>query len=255
MALITSLMATVVHQRSAMRAQQLISEMHQNVRYAMDTICRDVRAAGYGLDVSDAVLDEWVGWVMNFTSNPMVVQGTGDEPDKLLIAAAFDEPVTTLAAAAAKGANTITVADATMFNTFDRRLIYIGRTSTARITAIDGNILTISTRPSASGGLRHDFGAGSPVELVKLVRYECNDAADYPDYPYLARTDTSEYYAQNWMKVSAGHIEDLQVVQNGNAFEVSVTGVVAHPDRFYTHPTEADHLRRETLTSSIAPRN
>jgi hypothetical protein len=57
------------------------------------------------------------------------------------------------------------------------------------------------------------------------------------------------------MKVTAGYIDDFQVVRNGAGLDISITGMVAHPDRHYTHPVEGDNFRRTTLTSKVVSRN
>ena len=253
--LILSLVATVTQQRATMRAQQLVGEMHQNLRFAMDSVSRDIRTAGYGLEIDPPLLDDWVTWISGFTENPMVIEGLGGAPDQLVIVGALDNPVTTLSAPAPAGTNVIVVADASAFNTFDKSIIFIGRTSTARILGINGNALTISLHPTHNNGLRFDFPAGSPVELVKEYRYRWYNAADYPYYPFLSRQDSGADYSRQWMKVTAGYIEDFQVARNGDLLEVAITAIVAHPDRHYHHPEKDDPFRRATLASTIKPRN
>lgn len=253
--LITVLVGTVVNLRATLRAQQLIGEMHQNVRFAMDTVSRDVRTAGYGLDVYDAVLDDWVTWINGFTENPMIIEGTGDEPDELVILGALDGPATSLAAPASEGDHLITVVNPSDFNTFDKSIIYIGQTTTARILAISGNNLTISIHPKLTRGLEFDYPAGAPVERVQEIRYRWYDATDYPNYPFLSRLDMGKNYTARWMRVAAGYIDDFRVTRNGAGLDIAITGVVAHPDRRYTHPVEGDRLRRETLVSKVVTRN
>jgi prepilin-type N-terminal cleavage/methylation domain-containing protein len=257
------------YQHRAREANVSITEMNQNVRTVIDALSRELRMAGYGLGIYTDDLPVWVDFAKDsseaftipFTSNPLIVDGAAGAPDMILVAGAFDPPVTTLLAAAAEGATTLSVPPSSMsnFNTSDEKLIYIGRMETARIISTFGNTLTISTHPTASRGLLRSHEAGEPIEQVKVVSYEWVDenAFTYPREPHMIRFDSSkDWITENWQRILASHIEDIQYVDNGdNTLTITVTGRSSKESPFFRDRIEGDRYRRVTLSSTIMLRN
>ena len=136
------------------RDHKLVREMQQNVRFAVDAVCRDLRMAGYGLNIRRSEMDNWLSWEANFTENPLIQDGAGTNwSDIISIAAAFDSDLAYTANAVSSGVTTITVKDGKGFK-FEKnqhRLIFIGRLETARVISRAGDTLTISTHATVSG--------------------------------------------------------------------------------------------------------
>jgi prepilin-type N-terminal cleavage/methylation domain-containing protein len=257
--LMAAIFSGFIFQRRAFEAQQQVNEMQQNVRSATDMLSRDVRMAGYGLKVPSSKLSLWVDWVPGMTENPLVVQGDSGDPDRVTIAAALDEPLTSLLYAVTNRSNIITVApgDGEKFNTTDRKILYIGKSETVRIVAVAGDTLVISRDPTDNGkGLKHSYEAGTPVELVRAVTYRWVDATStYPFQPHLTRESLDQDYAAEWQKITAGNIDDFQVTTDTYALDVEVVGRTAKEDSHYTDPDHGDHYRRLGLETRVYPRN
>ena len=256
--LIGTVLSVFVYQLKTSRSQEMISEMNQNVRTAVDMISMDTYMAGYGIPVPPSLLSSWISWVPAMTNNPHIVQGSGNLSDTLYIAAAFGPPEATLSHPAARGAITLRVDGSTPnVNVTDRKIIYIGRQEVARVVSIFGNELTISTDPSVGGrGLKRFYPVGTELELVRVMKYEAVlTPSGFPYRPHLRRLDSAETYAFAWQQTAATGIDDFQVTRNGEAIIVELTGKTEHPDSKYTDPMTGDHYRRVTLQRSITPRN
>lgn len=248
-----------VHMR-AYRAQRLVRESEQNVRTALDTVARDIRMAGYGLQVSATELAQWITWVPSFTANPLIVPGaTTTAPDTIRVAAAFDAPVAHVADATAGGDTVIEVqpGEAAAFNTTDRKVICVGRLETVRIVAISGDRLTVSAEPAATGrGLRFAYPAGTPIERVSVVSYSWQPAGSgYPSYPYLIRDDGRFTGTNLWQNMLAGYIEDFQVAKQGDSYTLLITGVTRAPVPDKSTGGAGTTYRRVTVSTQVAPRN
>jgi prepilin-type N-terminal cleavage/methylation domain-containing protein len=181
--LVLGLVSTFVQQRKSYKSMQLMTEMDQNIRVAMDVVCRDLRMAGHGMNVRAADYAAWLSWAGGITGAVQVTQGSSGAPDTLQIVGALDDAPGRLSAQAAIGATSIILGSGqgAAFNASDQRVIMVGKTETARITGMSGDTLTISTDASISGrGLRNPYPAGAPVELVKLVTYSIqNETYNY----------------------------------------------------------------------------
>jgi hypothetical protein len=268
---ITSLMLVgsigmVVQQQSMHRAQRQMTEIRQNIGFAMDLVLRDIRMAGYGLVVPETELASWIDWIPNFTGNPMIAEGVNGAPDTLSIFAAFDSPVAQLASSVSTGDTQFAVQmlDPTpnLLNTYNLRILFLNKTETIRITDIQGagtNLtLSISVHPTNITGLQNPYPAGSTLELVKLVEYDW-EPANGPSglgYPYITRADDAAIHAGggHW-EVSSGYIEDFQISAVDSEFTVAVTGVASGPDLRYYNPVHQDHLRRRTVWGIARLRN
>ena len=270
--LIAMFVAAFTQQRRVYRKEQLITEMQQNARFAMETISRDIRMAGYGLDVPEHQLNTWVSWLPNFHQNPMISSGSGSDSDVLTIVAAFDEPVAALSSGAPSGSQTLSVSmlRGNFGDTFKPSdLIFIGKSETLRIEDVNSGQLVVSSHPTSSRGIRHTYAAGTPVELVGTVEYEIVPGGAWGgDFPYLARIDSlTQYYwfrggnhsygrdGRQDLMVTAGYIEEMQFQRQSGGIEVSLRARTSQPDAYYVHPTFKDPYRRMNLTSLVRPRN
>ena len=264
--LLSSCLALFVQQQSTHMAERQKTEIRQNVGFAMDIVLRDIRMAGYGLLVPEPELGTWVNWIPGFHCNPQITDGANGAPDGLTVVAAFDAPVAELASGVTTGETVLAVRmlDPTpnLLDTYNRRILFLNKTETIRITHIAGSstnlTLTISTHPTASSGIQNDYPAGSTLELVKAVRYDWHAANGTPgvDYPYLARQDEAALYMGMGMwEVSAAYIEDFQVAGQAGEYTVELTGIAPQIDRRYVHPQHQDHYRRRTAWAKARMRN
>jgi hypothetical protein len=240
--------------------QKLIREMQQNIRFAIDTISRDVRMAGYGVSVRDSELSQWISWVDGFTENPLLTQGAStDAPDTLSIAAAFEPPLAETKSDAAEGATTLALesGEGAVFDTGSRSVIYVGRMETARVVNRSGDTLTVSAHPSEAGhGLVNAYPSGTAIERVDVVTYSCRQGTGvFADQPYLSRDDHSNESPTEWLTMAAAYIEDFQVTWDTYALMIDVSGRCSKESPVYTHPTEGDRYRRLTVSTRIVPRN
>lgn len=248
-----------VHSRTY-RSQRMVRDMQQNVRHGMAALTRDIRMAGYGLAVPRVDIPLWLSWAPGMTNNPLVRPGaTASAPDAISIAAAFDPPVAALATNAPKGATVLALqaGQGARFNTTDRKVIAVGRCETARIIGIAGDVLTISTHPTVMGrGLRQPYGAGDPIEIVKVVTYAWHfDATNYPGLPCLIRDEGAGATTNWWACTVAEGIEDLQFSATGYAVAVRMTARTREEDPTYTDKAAGDHYRRMTVSTEVLPRN
>ena len=262
------LIAIQYQQQIVHNAQRQMTEIRQNTGFAMDCVLRDIRMAGYGLQVPPLELDTWVHWIDDFTTNPKIIEGANGAPDKLVLIAAWDSPVAVLASGSVTGDTSLAVSqlDTTpnLFNTNNRKIIFINKTETARITGISGSgsnlVLQISTHPTQNAGIHRSYPAGSQIELVLGVTYEWKPAntSSSISHPYLTRRDeaTADEPGGLW-EVSANCIEDFQVVPTGQERElkVEITGISPDVDGRYVDPNYGDHFRRRTLRAIATPRN
>jgi prepilin-type N-terminal cleavage/methylation domain-containing protein len=241
-----AIVSTFVVQRRSYAVQGQITDMMQNARVAMDMLVREARMTGYGVPRSQ--LSTWIDWVEGFTSNPQIVAGKAPLSDKLSIALSFD--AARLSAVANVGDTTLTLsADRALddiFNAKTKKVIYIGRNESAVVTKVLKNTITIDTDPTTSGpdGLRWNYPADTPVELLKVVTYDIVGTT-------LRRNENTDDSAQPL----AENIEDFRVTSTGNSLTLSLIGRTTNPDTKYTHPTYKDHYRRIELSSRVRLRN
>jgi len=250
-------LSTFIHLRRLYHSEQMNTELQQNVRFALDSVVRDIRSAGYGLDVPDSSLGKWVDWIEQFDRNPQIVEGVGGSPDALRIVGAFNKAVTALSQPAATGDTSIVVEDAGKLNRSYHKLLFLNQAETVRITHISGNILSISSHPTESDrGLRYDYPAGAPIELVVTVEYTCRpQEGSILRHPYLARVDSSASRVLPWMQVTASCIEDLQCVREDDAITIEITGRTSGKNYAQYDQEHLDYYRRLILSSSVRSRN
>ena len=241
------------------RVQKQYNTMQQNLFSCVDSIVRDVRMAGYGLDIDAGSLPRWIDWVPGVSAVIDVDQGTSGKPDRLSIVAGTGGIAATLTQAASAGATLINVSSnaAAALDTKTRKIIYVGRTETARIVSMSSQTLTISTDPSVSGqGLRYAYPVGAPIEVVEVLTYSCEpNPKGFPHRPYLVRNDNTGQVTNDLRIMIGLDIDDFQVTPVGVGVSLELRARIEDPDRTYTHPDIGDHFRRKVLTTRVIPRN
>lgn len=265
--LIAGALTAFSYQQRIGSANRMINEMNQNVRTAVETLSRELRLTGYGLDIVEDEFDDWVTWVrdskgtpINMTTNPFIVEGGSGEGDMIFSVGAFDPPQVTLSAAAVSGATTISITgDTSEFSANGDYIVYIGRCETARVTGSSGGTLTISTAPTGSKGLKFNHVTGSPVEMVKAISFEWvgqNEFA-YPREPHLIRNDvTKTGITYNWQRMLTSYIEDIQYTLNDdNTITIEVSGRTADESLYFKDEDKGDGYRRTVVTTRVKLRN
>ena len=240
----------------AIKSQKLEEQVHQNLRFGAMYLIRDLSMAGYGLRISDADLSRWITW-SPLSSNPEITAGAGDAPDEVSMAAAYDN-LTSLSQVATARTDVIVVAPGTgrEFDTSVRKVIYIGRCELARIRAISGDRLTVSTSPDRDQGLRFNHPVGTSVELVKVYTYSIFTPPSGSGLPIcLQRVEegrSSSYWFEN---IAAAGVEHLQADRDGEMIRFALRGRSTEIDPSYTDPIYNDNYRRMTLEDQVYLRN
>ena len=260
---VASAMETFIFQRRALNSSMIVSEMQQDVRTAIDMVSRDLRMAGYGLNIGSGDLPLWLDWArdldgnsITMTNNPHVVDGdTG--PDAVWIAAAFDKAPARLASAVTAGATILALhtGEGIAFDTSEKKIIYIGKSETVRIVSIAGDTLTISAHPTMNGvGLAYDHTMNTPVERVVIRSYEWVDpGSQYPVRPFLARDEsTTSQYLHYWQRMIALGIKDFQLTRIDNRMQILIVGKASVKDN---QAQIADKYRTFELESDVFMRN
>ena len=249
-----------VRQRLLYVRRRQVTDMHQAIRTAIDLLSADIQSAGYGAPVPDGEMQSWFSWVSGLSGRITIWPGAGAaDPDEVAIVGALGEPVSALSSAATLGQSVLNVTP-WKFNTTDRKVIFIGQKEMARVVSVGGGgaVLTVSTHPTALGsGLAYNHPAGSTIELVDVVTYQCVTNTDaYPYRPYLIRNDAFASTSTNPVhRMVAAGIENLQLAVTSGAVRVDMTARTAYPERGYTHPTAGDRYRRTALSATVTARN
>ncbi len=247
------LLQAYIQYSHSMKRNRLLAELNSTLRMATLFLFRDISMAGYGLDISDVELNSWIDWTDALTTNPTITQGAGSNADRITMAAAYNR-VGSLSAPAAVGDTTLSTSQGTAseLNLTNKKLIYIGRSELARVTAISSNQITISTSPSANAGLEYAYPANAPIELVKVYTYMI-----YPSNPsYLQREDYTAGTLSSWFSdIITDSVEDMQVVRDGDRLEISLRGRSLDTDHWHTDPTFGDNYIRTTVTNVVYMRN
>ncbi len=249
-------MALFSLQRRSLSAIELNNELQMNMRLAMDVLSRDIGMTGYGFPVHSNLVSSWVTWVPGIDSNPMITKGVGTQPDSITLVGAFDPPVGYLSAATTNGQSFVVLqssAQASQFNTTNRRLVYIGRFELARVVGVNGNVLAVSSSPTSALPLKHAHAAGSPVERVSALTYSCIQSTYYYPYkPHMIREDYLGTMPYSWQRIVASGIENLRFDREPGTKLVSieVSGRSSRRDPFYRDPTGVnDGYRRSTIST------
>ena len=154
---------TFVGQQHTYEVQDQIVNVQQNVRMAINQMVRDIRMAGFGrIDAKTFGASGMHGIYKNIVtpgvSSVTIVEGY--------------QQMTTLAADAASGTNTITVVDASGFTTQGpKEYICINGTESHRLKKIAGNQLTFFDDGNDTGKLTDNHYANEPVFLTEAITY------------------------------------------------------------------------------------
>ena len=230
--------------------QDLAWAMEQNLRVSMDMVTDTVRAAGDGVPTTN--LPAWIPWVSAFDSNPKI---TGTDPATVSVARCSPLPVARLSAQAAAGATTIGIVSAVpgsgvaeQLDSSEKRLVLIGDSENAHITAVSGNSITIDTDPTTIGnqGLRETYAKGTPLCRVDVLTF----AILTDPVTGLPRLGLDENHGDGAQPIAEG-ISNLQVttVAQGTRYEISVTARSEKSDPM-THT-----MLTRTLHSAVTVRN
>jgi prepilin-type N-terminal cleavage/methylation domain-containing protein len=251
---------TFIGQQHTYEVQDQIVDLQQNVRMAINQLVRDVRMAGFGrIDSKTYGASGMHGKYKNIlTPNG----GSG-----ITVVAAYQQ-MTTLAADASSGTNTIQVVDPSGFTTTGpKEYICVNGTESHRVKKIAGNQITFFDDGNDTGKLTDNHYANEPVFLVKAISYSLGM---YDGKMCLLRDENLGSGAQP----VAENIESLQFTytvkeNNGDLVVYSnVPGnkldqirmiqatIVAKTDMLDKDLLKAgDGYRRRTLTSQIQLRN
>jgi prepilin-type N-terminal cleavage/methylation domain-containing protein len=251
---------TFVGQQHTYEVQDQVVDLQQNVRMAMNQLVRDIRMGGFGrIDSKTYGASGMHGKYKN-----IVTPGNSD----LTVVAGYEQ-MTTLAADAGSGLDTITVTDASSFSTSGpKQYICINGTESHRIKKIDGKKITFFDDGNDTGKLIENHYVNEPVFMVKAISYSLGLS---DGKMCLLRNenlgDGSQPVAEN--------IESLQfvytikeddgslVLYDGNMpgnkrdkVRMIQVRIVAKTDRQDPEMVKAgDGFRRRTLTSEIQLRN
>ncbi|MCE9615112.1 MAG: prepilin-type N-terminal cleavage/methylation domain-containing protein [Lentisphaerae bacterium] len=256
---LTGMVISFVSQTREYRRHRDSVEMRQNASAAATRVVQDLRLAGYGLPVPSSRLTQWITWVSGTTNVVRYINGASGAPDRLFLAGAFDPPAAALLNPIVRGNTSVTLqtGQGSQFNTTNRKLIFIDRQELARVTAVSGDVLTISTHPTLSPrGVRYPHAAGSPIELVQVVEYACDSSlTNSLRRPYLYRNDNRGVLTNRLQQLTTLGIQNFQVAPSTNGIALTFTAIAQRIDPAYTDPTVGDHYRRFSLTTTAVPRN
>ena len=257
--LIAALYRAFISQQKIYSVQEQVADMQQNVRVSINRMMREIRMAGFGNISSVLPIDAHdgpFGSIINPTNN---ANNIGQHDDQLTIVGAFEQ-VSTLAASALAGANSILLSGAgSEFDLGNKKYICIGGLETHTITDITGNTITLSE------GLINRYDTGTPVYMVKAITYRLGWDTKVPSMPVLRREDNTK---GGGAFALAENIENLQLVytltdgsetdlpanpSNIRMVRVMVTARTGISDLEFKGGTGG--FRRRTVTSNIQVRN
>jgi len=258
--LIAALYRTFIGQQKTYIVQDQVVDMQQNVRVAINKMMREIRMAGFGnfsnllpLDAHNDPSNKFNN-IINPSDNK---NNVGQNDDQITIVGAFEQ-VSTLAAAAATGTNSILLnGNGSEFDTGYKKYICIGGLETHTVSNVTGNTITFN------GNLINNYSVGAPVFKVKAITYRLRWDNDIPTMPVLAREDNTDGGGKSW--ALAENIENPQFTYLGaNGVETAIPGdirmvrltVIAR-----TSMSDPDFkggvggFRRRTIASNIQIRN
>jgi prepilin-type N-terminal cleavage/methylation domain-containing protein len=240
----------LVQSRTNTQQDQSVA-MEENLRLASAMVSDALRNARFAVP-GGSNPSSWITWVANFTSNPLVTQGSGSNPDTLSIAACFQEPVATVSVAPTIGNTSLSVSAtggrnlADLLDTSDKGLIRIGETESAFVTSVNSTSIGIDTDTAAGAqGIQKPHPVGAQICRVDVITFSIgNDPTT--GLPRLLRDENQGGGAQ----AAAEGIDDLQITLTPpKTYQVSLRGRSEGNDPMIGAP-----LRR-SLASTITLRN
>jgi hypothetical protein len=216
---------------------------------------RDIRMAGFGRVDSKTYGASGMHGVYK---NIVTPGGAGT----ITVVAAYQE-MTTLAADAPSGTNTIQVVDASGFTTSGpREYISVNGTESHRVKTIEGNQITFLDDGLDTGKLIETHSAGEPVFLVKAISYSLGVSdgkmcllkdENLGDGPQPVAENIESLRFMYTLKDGSTYWDTVPASLRDNIRMIQVT-IVARTDR--SDPDlSGDGYRRRTLTSNIQLRN
>lgn len=187
---LTAVFATFTFQAQSYTTQSRVAEMQQNLRVSLDTLLRDIRMAGYGINSDINVPLSAIGGTGTTTvavRGFYGADGGGDAPDGIYILYTYDvdntvaalQPTQTTVGVTAVNSGTISVnvtpGTGTRFSVGD--LVILNNETSAdvyQVTAGDNNSITFGSTPAinANGhGANNFYDVGTKVSMARFVRY------------------------------------------------------------------------------------
>ena len=248
----------LVQSRTNTQQDQSVA-MEENLRLASAMVSDALRNARYAAP-GGSNPSSWITSVANFTSNPLVTQGSGSNPDSLSVAACFQEPVAELSdcvgmpgCPAAIGVTSVSVtprdpnANLTdLLDTSDKGLIRVGETEFAFVTSVNSTSIGVDTGTAAGAqGIQKAHPAGAQICRVDVITFSIgNDPTT--GLPRLLRDENQGGGAQP----AAEGINDLQITLTPpKTYQVTLRGRSEGNDPMIGAPLQ------RSLASTITLRN
>jgi type II secretory pathway pseudopilin PulG len=190
---------------------------------------------------------------LNANDSPLkITPGNGSNPDAVTIIGAIGDKTnpTKVANDPAMGDTTITLnltAMQTQALYSVGEVIYIGEEiENAKITAINGNQLTVDTDPGLGGnqGLTKNHAPWAEVGKLSVISYEIFTNGSVKSLQRKENTGNFEAVGEN--------ITDLQATQTGKNTKIEFTGQTAFPDSDYSLN---GGYRQKVVSINVAPKN
>jgi type IV pilus assembly protein PilW len=250
--LLAGVYRTFVSQQHTFSVQDQVVDMQQNVRLAINRMTRELRMAGFG---GGGVS----GWVTFFSHGGMKVSG-GKTFNNVVTPGAGGKSVTvveayqalaTLSAPASSGTNSISVNDASGFDSGVKGYISINGVESHHISAIAGTNIQFP----GWDNLANDHQIGEKIYLVQAITYSIGP---FEGKSCLLRDDNlgagPQPVAENVESVQFRNPDgSIPLNPNSACMQVAVTAITDMPDPDLAKV--GDGLRRRTLTSNIQLRN
>jgi type II secretory pathway pseudopilin PulG len=258
--LIVSTMAgSYLQLRRVYRNIESASRRNENLRVAMLTLERDLRMAGYGLGTAGTNLMAWFPGAGAITGRVTITQGmSSNVPDSITILGALGSVTSSLQNSITAGATSLTVApgDGNLFNALNRNVILVGGLEMARVMAVNGDQLTVSSDAVTNGvGLKYAYRYGNTIELIENVTYACGlmSGAESQIY-YLSRDEHRDSLSAKFHAIAA-NIDNFKISIPEVAYVIELTGRSEQADLRYVDPVYRDGYRRTKLRTSVFIRN
>jgi len=212
---LTAVFATFTFQKQSYTTQTRVAEMQQNMRVALDTLFRDIRMGGYGVD-SDITIPASVVGSTILMRGFQASDGGSTASDGIYILYAYDmdntvsnmQPTLTTSSVTAGDAPVVfvTPGTGTRFAAGDVVLLNNGTAADLyQVDSSDNNSVTFGAF-NAGGHSGNLYDIGSKVSRARFVRYWIDVTTD-PAHPTLMVTRLPGSVSQP----VADDIEDLQV--------------------------------------------
>ena len=218
---LTAAFATFNFQKQSYTTQTRVAEMQQNLRFSLDTLLRDIRMGGYGLNSNINVPLSVVGG----GSGTIVMRGFQgadggtSAPDGIYILYAYDmdntvpalQPtLTTASVAAGNGGVTVSVTPGTgtRFSAGDVVVLHDGASADLyQVASSDNSSVTFGGTILTSGHSGNIYDVGSKLSRAQFVRYFIDNTTN-PGHPTLMVTRLPGAVSQP----VADDVEDLQFI-------------------------------------------